>query len=278
MAVELTIEQAKKAPANFMYVWADEQQFLSHIDKNSAAIIRAKKANQNKVLKLSADKYGSTVSAYTEAIRSAFIEYYGMTPAQALVTLANGGEVAGKNWAQGVYGIGAVKRSNFYQNGNVTVDEKTGHIFYNGNDVTSTSGIVYGRVKKDNAFPISYSAVIEGNTYTSQYSKTAKKYYAGSYATADGVKQNADGVTITASDSASVWESVLLSLEQFVQWIVSLFSGSSKTETINAGNTLPSQEDGFVTSGVSESSGILVAAIAAGMLLLGSDQDKKSNK
>lgn len=281
MAVELTIEQAKKAPANFMYVWADEAKFLSKLDKKTASIIRAKKANQRKVLSLSAEKYKTTVQAYTDAIRSAFIDYYGTTPAQALVTLANGGEVAGKNWSKGVYGIGAVKRSNFYQNGNVTVDEKTGHIYNNGVDVTSASGVVYGKVK-GKAFPISYSAEIDGYTYTSQYSKTAKKYYAGSYSTADGVKQNADGASITASDSASVWESIILSLNQFMQWIISLFAGKT-VETINDANTLPSQSDGFVSTGggMSQANMLLVAAVAVGALLFGGKKNggkKKSNK
>lgn len=278
MAVELTIEQAKKSPANFMYVWADPNRFLSKIDSKSAAIINAKRLNQIKVLKLSAQKYNTTYEAYTNAIHSAFVGYYGLTPAQALVKLANGGEVAGKNWVKGVYGIGATRRSNFYQNGNVKVDEKTGHILYNGKDVTSSDGVVYGKVK-GKAFPISYSAVIDGKTYTSQYSKAAKKYYAGSYSTADGTKQNANGANIDASDSASVWESVILSLEQFLQWIVSLFSGGGKTETLNAANTLPSQEDGFISSsGLSEANTLLIFAVAIGALLFGKGGNKGGSK
>lgn len=275
MAVELTIEQAKKSPANFMYIWADPKKFLSKIDAKSASIINAKRLNQIKVLKLSAEKYNTSYDTYVSAIRTAFIGYYGMTPAEALAKLANGEEVAGKNWSQGVYGIGAVKRNNFSQNGNVTVDESTGHIFNNGVDVTSSDGVIYGTVK-GSAFPTTYTATIDGNTYTSQYNKTKKKYYAGSYSTDDGIMQNANGDTIDASDSSSVWENIVLCLEQFLEWIISLFAGG-KTETINASNTLPSQTDGFVT-GSTQSTSILIALVAAGALLFGGKRKKGGKK
>lgn len=269
MAVELTIEQAKKAPQNFLYIYASDQ-FLAKLDNKTASVLRSKAANQRKVLVLSADKYKTTYKAYTDAIRSAFIGYYGMTPAKALVTLANGGEVAGKNWAKGVYGIGAVKRNDFQQNSGVTVDEKTGHIYYNGSDVTASDGVVYGNVR-GKTFPTNYSAIIDGNTYTSQYNKVAKKYYAGSYSTSDGTMQNANGKTIDASDSSSVWENIILGLSEFITWLISLFKKDSDVELISASNTLPSQSDGFVTasSGVSVSNSILIAAIAVGALLFG---------
>ena len=45
---ELTIQEACSAPANFMYVWADEDRFLKYIKPKHAAVIRQKKANQNK--------------------------------------------------------------------------------------------------------------------------------------------------------------------------------------------------------------------------------------
>ena len=282
MAVELTIAQAKKQPANFMYVWADEQQFLAKLDSKTASIIRAKKANQNKVLYLSAEKYNSSYGEYTSAIRTAFINAYGMTPAKALVTLANGGEVAGKNWKEGVYGIGATPRNNFYQDSTVIVDETTGQIYHNGQNVTSTSGVVYGKVN-GNTIATNYSATIDGKTYTSQYNKYKKKYYAGSYSTADGTTQDANGQEINASDSSSIWEAVILSINEFLQWLISLFSGNSKSvETINSSNTLPSQSDGFVTetSSISNASGVLVAALAVGALLFGTKGKKKkaSNK
>ena len=58
--IELTIEQAKQKPETFLYVWADEERFLRYLTPKSANIIRGKKANQNKILLLSADKYGKT--------------------------------------------------------------------------------------------------------------------------------------------------------------------------------------------------------------------------
>ena len=58
--MELTITQAQKNAANFMYIWADEKNFLQKINRKYANIIRGKKANQIKLLKLSAQKYGKS--------------------------------------------------------------------------------------------------------------------------------------------------------------------------------------------------------------------------
>lgn len=272
---ELTIEQACTSPANFMYVWADEDKFLKYIPTKHASVIRGKKANQNKLLALSAEKYNKTVKDYTDAIRQAFINTYDMTPANALIVLAQGGTVAGKNWEEGVYGIGAVLT--FSGHSDITVREADGHILQSGVDKTDASKTVYSQVG-GKAVAYQLFATIDNITYMSQYNKTTKKYRAQSYSTADGFFSARTGNQINSADSADIWGSIVLAVEKFIEWIVSLF-GSGK-QTINAENTLPNQQsDGFVqTGGMSEASGILLALAAGGFLLAGGLKGKKNKK
>ena len=136
MIVELSIAQAKQHPGNFMYIWADEDKFLQYIPKEYAAKIRTKKANEIKLLKLSAEKYGTSYEAYTSAIREAFIEAYQMTPAEALVKLANGEQVVGKNWSEGVFGVGAIVNRKDFKGTNATVNTENG--------VVSADGVTLG--------------------------------------------------------------------------------------------------------------------------------------
>lgn len=265
---ELTVQQACTQPADFMYIWADDNAFLRYIPKKYADIIRGKRANQRKILALSAEKYGSTQQEYTDAIREAFVAAYDHTPAEALVILAQGGSIAGKNWSEGVFGIGAVL--SFSNNPNILVDAKTGHIYNGGTDITDTSKTKYSTVKGQ-VFPIQYVAQLDGVTYMSNYNKTLKKYYAYTWSNAEGTFNAKSGSEVNSSQSADIWGAIAASIDKFINWLLQLFTGSS-VETINAENTLPSQTgDGFVTSddggGMVEASTVLLMLAAGGALL-----------
>ena len=279
--IELSIEQACKHPFNFIYIWADEKAFLSRIEPKYAAVIRTKKANENKVIALSAEKYGTTESAYTDAIREAFISDFGMTPAQALVKLAQGETVNGINWAEGVYGIGSISKS--FKGTDIEVDPKNGYMKKDGKYLP-VYDTVYGEVGgKTVALQQFYYDEATGKTYMAQYNKTLKKYYAQSYSTADGKMYNASGKEITNKDAGTVWETAELSfdwLQRIIDWILSLFGGtSSNSKTLNADNTLPNQSaDGFVQeSGFGEAEVILLGLVAGGAVLAGG-MGKKGKK
>lgn len=271
--MELTIEQAKQHPADFMYIWADENNFLRYINKKYASIIRVKKANQRKLLLLSAEKYGTTLDAYTSAIREAFVETYGQTPASALVILAQGGEIAGKNWSEGVFGIGALPTSfsNYEINGQaVTVDATTGAIMLGAQDITDASKDVYTKSGKKTIVYQRFSKDMSGVRFMSQYSKTQKKYAPRTWSDDHGSYSARTGKTVSASDGASIWGNVLESLQVFVNWILSLFGVSvPERETLNTENTLPNQkEDGFVQeSGLLDATGLLLILAAGGALV-----------
>lgn len=276
--IELSIQSATKSPSNFMYIWADENKFLSKIDPTYAAIIRTKRANENKLIELSARKYNTTADAYKDAIREAFVNRYGMTPAAALVKLANGEEVAGKNWKEGVFGIGSVRKD--FKDTDISVNPKNGYMMKNGSYLP-VYDTVYDAKKgdKNGVYQLFYFDEESGRTYMSQYNKTLKKFYAQSYSTKDGQKYTAAGAAQSEDEDGTVWEGVVLSLGKFLEWLLSLFSGS-EVKTLNAENTLPSQTaDGFVqTSGFGEAGGILLALVAGGALLAGGIGGGKKGK
>lgn len=287
MAVELTIKQAYEHPASFMYVWASDQ-FLNAINAKYASVIRMKRANQKKVLMLSAEKYlgdYTKVNQYYDAIAAAFKEAYDVTPSGALLILAQGGEVAGKNWSEGVYGVGALPTSTFSgittgDGSTVSVDAATGHIFYGNKDITDESKTVYNNVKgKVIAYQL-FGKDDFGYVYMSQYNKTRKKYYAQTWTDDNGTNHKAtNGNIIGASDGASIWGNINLDwdwIKNILNWLLSLFGITpipevGETKTLSADNTLPNQKaDGFVQeSGMSEAGTILLALAAGGALLAG---------
>ena len=280
MGVILTIDEAKQHPADFLYVFASDE-FLAAIPQKYAKVIIGKKANQNKILLESAKANGSTRDAYTEAIYQAFQDTYGMKPAEALIILAQGGNVAGNNWSEGTFGIGSVSASfkNVQVNDQaVTVDAKTGHIFVGATDVTNTKKTVYTTIKGETVPYQLFSDELGDLTFMSQYNKTMKKYYAQSYVNGEGVTKNYLGTKISSADGATIWGDVILSVQTFVQWLLSIFgiSTDTTTELINSDNTLPNQKtDGFVyESGFGEAGAILLALAAGGAVLAKSRQTK----
>lgn len=296
-SIELTLQEACKHPECFLYVWANSD-FLGAIERKYARIIGQKGANQRKVLMLSAEKYlGSytKVQEYYDGISNAFVNMYGMKPFEALIKLASGETVAGKNWSEGVYGIGALHTNTFSgvdaNGGSVTVDATTGHIFYNGKDITDESKTVYGDVKGQ-AFPINYFGVDDfGSIYKSEYNKTYKKYYAASYVNDAGVTITAKGKVTDGTESGNIWSNITMNwdwIKNILNWILSLLGVQTipdvegSTQTLSAANTLPSQKaDGFVTNeaGLGSTGGILLCAAAAGYLLFGTKGKKvKSSK
>lgn len=290
---ELTKQEACTAPASFMYIFATDE-FLSYIEPKYANIIKGKRANQVKILMLSADKYLKDEKRWTEygeAIRSAFIEMYGMQPIEALSILAQGGSVAGKNWKEGIYGIGATANIDFGKTVNghsVFCNSKDGHIYVGtvnneGNpsgatDITDESKTVYKTIKRQ-AIPYQlFSREMEGMTFMTQYNKTRKQYDAQSYSTSDGEFSARTGAALTGINGGDIWGTIIMYLEKFVEWLISIFVKSEdQKEPITAANTLPSQTgDGFVqTAGMSTGAKIALALAAGGAILYGTTPSGK---
>ncbi len=285
MIRELTIEQAKQHPNSFLYVFASEK-YLSYISAKYRDIIRTKKLNEIYLLKLSAEKYLKNIDKWTEyksAISSAFEEAYGITPEEALVKLALGQEVAGKNWEKGVFGVGAVKSQVFKNvevNGQeVSVNAENGHILCGTQDLTKEKDTVFANVNGQTV-PYQLFGYTQNETmvFMSQLNKTTGKYYAATYSS-DGVTYDAaTNKEKTTSDSASIWETITLSIKDFIEWILSFFGITTTTATspLTEENTLPNQKaDGYVQEAGMGEAGVILIALAAGGLLLAKSGKKK---
>ena len=280
---ELTKQEACTSPASFMYIFATDE-FLSYIEPKYANIIKGKRANQVKILMLSADKYLGDKKKWTEygeAIRSAFIEMYGMQPIEALSVLAQGGSVAGKNWSEGVYGIGATANIDFGKSVNgasVYCNSKDGHIYAGTLDITDESKTVYKTIKGQ-AIPYQlFSRETEGMTFMTQYNRTRKQYDAQSYSTSDGEFSARTGAALTGINGGDIWGTIIMYLERFAEWLISIFvKEEDQKQPITAANTLPSQTgDGFVQqAGMSIGAKIALALAAGGALLYSTTESGK---
>lgn len=270
----ISLAEARAKSSDFIYLFASDK-FLKAIGSKYGRIIYAKRANQVNVAYYSADKSGVSHEAYIAGIREQFTADYGMDPQEALIKLAQGEQVAGKNWAAGIFGIGATKKTTSFLQADggavVSVDPKTGAILRDG---AATGSTVYAltRGSKGNAVPSGYSYTdAAGNQYLSEYNPRTKTYYAAAYQTAGGDKQNADGGEWGASDSGSIWANVILALSSLADDIIAIFGDkedkANAADPITYENTFPAQQaDGWTFD---TASALPIALLGGGALLLG---------
>lgn len=274
-----TLANVLQCPIDFIYLWASDG-FIAQLG-SKARIIKEKKYNQYQTLwKIMVDNVKSNNSAdlqdayidWTNQIADAIKNTYGMTPAVILQKLAMGEDVLGKNWKQGIYGIGEVQ-SSFSQNSSVTVDGATGQIMVNG-------------VAADGQVPI-YGAngVVTGYSY---YDKTANaqfqsgvnangQYGAACYSNESGV-QSATGGTFDQS-TGSFWSNAanyIPLIQRVIEWLVSLF-GAGERVVLTRQNTVPEQ-----TEWVEENNGnggLIAGGLAlAGLALITMEKPKNNKK
>ena len=274
-----TLANVLQCPIDFIYLWASDG-FIAQLG-SKARIIKEKKYNQYQTLwKIMVDNVKSNNSAdlqdayidWTNQIADAIKNTYGMTPAVILQKLAMGEDVLGKNWKQGVYGIGEVQ-STFSQNSSVTVDGATGQIMVNG-------------VAADGQVPI-YGAngVVTGYSY---YDKTANaqfqsgvnangQYGAACYSNESGV-QSANGGAFDQS-TGSFWQNAanyIPLIQRVIEWLISLF-GAGERVVLTRQNTVPEQ-----TEWVEENNGnggLIAGGLAlAGLALITMEKPKNNKK
>lgn len=274
-----TLANVLQCPIDFIYLWASDG-FIAQLG-SKARIIKEKKYNQYQTLwKIMVDNVKSNNSAdlqdayidWTNQIADAIKNTYGMTPAVILQKLAMGEDVLGKNWKQGIYGIGEVQ-STFSQNSSVTVDGATGQIMVNG-------------VAADGQVPIYGSnGVVTGYSY---YDKTANaqfqsgvnangQYGAACYSNESGV-QSATGGTFDQS-TGSFWSNAanyIPLIQRVIEWLVSLF-GAGERVVLTRQNTVPEQ-----TEWVEENNGnggLIAGGLAlAGLALITMEKPKNNKK
>lgn len=281
MAKKKTLEDIKKCPIDFLYIWAGDE-FISQLGSKSS-IIAEKKYNQYQTLwrtMIDNEDAGSSEAnqkvfdRWTKEIAQAIYNVYEQTPAEILVALANGKTVAGKNFKEGIFGVGETTSGSFSQNSNYTVDPTTGKIV--GSDgSTPAQTPIYGT----NGQIIGYSCVVGGNQYQSAYS--GGQYVAFSYSNADGV-QRANGSAFSASQG-TFWqnaENYMPMVNNILNWLMSLVNTllPGDRTVLTPDNTVPKQGEWVYEE--ESSTGWLGALLAGGaaLALFAGKKGKKKKK
>lgn len=275
-----TLKSILDCPIDFLYLWASDD-FISQLG-SKAKIIRQKKYNQYQTLwktmvenvsSSSRAEYQEVYQSWVKQIGDAIFNTYGMAPATILQKLAMGEEVLGKNWKQGIYGVGEVQ-STFAQNSAVTVDAATGKILVSGAEaqgqlpIIGTDGAITGYSYYDRAANRQYQSGVNAGG----------QYGAVCYSSPDGV-ESATGGNFDPT-KGSFWQNAnnyMPLVNKIIDWIMSLVgSFAGNRVVLTQENTVPVQTE-WVEQ---ESNGGLIAGglALAGLALITMDKPNKKKK
>lgn len=302
----------KENCSNFLYAFIPEAS-LKYFTVHSN-IIATKRKNQQWTINILANKHNVSYREVETQISNYIKEIYGMSPEDALIALANGETVAGKNWRKGIYGIGAIPTVNDIEMGKddtftngYKVDTFTGHILNSsGKQVSNSTGEIYavekipfgsndydyqnvrtkiGVTYIGKGFSLSSKAVFLKSSYDAVKSGQSKAnlqvMYVVDKQNYGEATTNAAGAIVTAEDgeiwaNSGVWETIL---NKLLNWILSLFG----VTTPKAEDTVINQSvDGFTPEVSNKNSGTSIASLgllAGGLLLaVNMGDDKKGKK
>ena len=266
----MKLADIKKAPQDFLYLYATDL-FLSKLDQTTAAKIRDKRARQYKIVLNACKKEGANYADVVAELNEILKDNFSHSGADCLKILADGGEIAGKDWSKGIYGIGATTYEGF-SGTDITVDPDTGKLLKAGEEITGQTAI-YGKNST------TYTAVVDGTTYTSQANKDGM-YSAGTYTNAEGKTFNPTGGAAGLGSFSDIWAAISSfqpMIDSIITWLRSLFPDMfAGTSTITAKNSVPSQKDGFTQSGSGDT--ITTVGIFAGIAAVVYALLKKKNK
>lgn len=276
MAVELyKPEFFRKAPQDFIYLWANDN-FLKNLSGKTRAIVAQKRECQKKLLNTLAvdDKTlkanGNQVYQAMDIIEEMIYNMYGISPSKILFKLANGENVAGKNWQEGIFGVGATPN---FSNNLVGVSPTTGKITYQSADwEIENQTPIYTLGKGNKPYISGYSAQVGGKQYQSVLSgnNTFSPYLESD---GDGnIKNVASAITdmqTNGANSGNIW-CLVLSLIPLVLNLISWFMSISKKEFLNYSNTAPSQTEWIedAPSGLNLEKLLLLGAVGAGVYMV----------
>ena len=275
----MTKQDIQKNPINFLYAFSNtnfEALVKKYISAKAAKTIAAKRVNQIAYLQILYGGANKREEALTD-VQTAIMAQYALTPQQILNKLLAGETVAGKNWQQGVFGIGQTKGTTYADNADLKVDKTTGKVYNSaGEELKGTIAPLYQNDEKGNTYISGYYyATEEGKAYTTKRAADGK-YYAYTYGTSEGMYA-ADGSSVEAADFASVWDNIATALpfiEKLLNWIASLVQSFVP---ISTKNTIPAQTE-FISNTDSDidiaSVGILGAVALGSFLLIGANKKK----
>lgn len=284
-------------PIAFLYIFIDDFDemgipFLAMLDEKHRSIISSKAYNQKVMCRnVYMDEHNDSTEGlqdFREQIKNKIIDQYGMFPTEILLRLANGENVAGKDWNGGTYGVGE-SNNKYYKNFSMVTNSgqdlskisvnNDGTLLFGRGSLNPTN-IIYG----SDGNPISYQYDYKGLSLTTQL--VNGNWYAGTVGSKN--KQwNADGTKFSSVTASSIWQSIatylpyvglLLSL---LSWLFSSFKGNSLSSgnLFNTSNTFPNQRVdwsyfGDDDEGMTTSDLLLLAAAAGAVYLIASNEEE----
>lgn len=286
-------------PIAFLYIFIEDFDkinfpFLEMLDEKHRSIISSKAYNQKVMCRnVYMDEHNDSTEGlqdFYQEIKNKIIDQYGMYPTEILLRLASGENVAGKDWAEGTYGVGETDNK-YYKNFKLVTNagQDLSNIIVNddgtlrfGRATQNPSNIIYGSDGK----PVSYQYDFNGLSLTTQLVNGT--WFAG---TVGGSKKNqqwnADGTKFFSASASSIWQSIstylpyvglLLSL---LSWLFSSFKSNSLSANslFNTSNTFPNQRVdwsyfGDDDEGMTTSDLLLLAAAAGAVYLIASSEEE----
>lgn len=276
-----TLQSILECPTDFLYLWASDG-FIAQLG-SKAKIVKQKKYHQYQSLwktmveNTNADsqaEFQEVYKSWTDQIAAAIEDIYGMSPATILERLALGENVLGKNWSNGIYGVGELSAT-FSQDKSVTVDAASGKIYKDGVMVDNQIAI-YG----SDGNITGYSAVTGDNQYQSYLANGS--YGAYCYSNSNGTIQDAAGKSLDPSKSG-FWQNAnnyMPIVNKLLEWVSTIVNSYFPNRTVlTAYNTVPVQTEWVEmenNKGGLIAGGLAVAALA--LVAMGDPKKKKENK
>lgn len=291
---DVTVDDILKNSIAYLYIFRNftipgtTETYLQWLGQKTAYIIDGKGKNQEQLVKNVAKDSKLTETELYEKIRAKIEEEYGMGPYEILMRLALGETIAGKNFVQGTYGIGAVAPN--VAPAGCTVDPSTGKIISNTNFI-KTQYPLWGNVEvngvKTTAL-LGYTAVNNGTTITSAFNPTQNKYQLYSVGS-ETAQQKADGTAFNNSQSSNIWATMgtyLPFIGMILQLLMGLLTGFKNINSswgtsglLGGYTTYPCQKDYLDTDeGMTTSDLLLLAAAAGAVYLIASSSDDNSEE
>lgn len=274
-----TLADIKKCPIDYLYLWASDE-FISQLG-SKGKIIKKKRYYQYQTLYKAVvenvkkdSAIDSTYDQVTKEIAELIKDTYGLTPGEILVKLAMGEQVAGKDFKNGVFGVGATNSTSFGGTG-VTVDSVTGNLMKSGQVLFDFADadmdnftFIYGQDGRVSG----YSTIVNGTQYQVGVSYgddgTVLGFSPASYSDSNGV-YNPDGSSFN-SKTGSFWQNAnnyIPMINKILDWISSIVNSFFPNRTyLTTENTVPLQTEWVEES---DNTGLLIAggAILAGVIL-----------
>lgn len=298
---DVTVDDILKNSIAYLYIFRNftipgtTETYLQWLGPKTAYIIDGKGKNQEQLVKNVANDSDLTEAALYEKIRAKIEEEYGMGPYEILMRLALGETIAGKNFVQGTYGIGALAPMTTLEKQTIipssitsanTFNPSTGQ-FYNSSNGAVIGNPILGK-KPDNSYGIiGFTSVFEDYTVTSSLNNNG--LYSITSVGSSKEQQNADGTAFNNSKSSNIWATMgtylpfIGMIMQLLSWMFSGFksiNSSWGTSGLLGGyTTYPCQKDYLDTDeGMTTSDLLLLAAAAGAVYLIASSGDDNSEE